>query len=112
MYSPLHPRHPPPQPVPVAPAAAPQIGIDSDGRPIYGWPQQAPVAPQQPIAARPWGMYLAGGCGAVFAVAVLGAVAIAFMIGLAVVAVCLALAAVALTICVVILRDVWRKSRT
>ncbi|MFJ4828448.1 hypothetical protein ACIP79_00680 [Streptomyces sp. NPDC088747] len=87
------------------------IGIDGNGRPIYAWPQPPAVAPQQPIVARPWGTYLAGGCGAVFAVAILGAVAIAFMIGLAVVAVCLALAAVALTICVVILRDVWRQSR-
>lgn len=88
-----------------------QVGIDRHGQPIYTWPQPPAVAPQQPIVARPWGMYFAGGCGAVFAVAVLGAVAIAFMIGLAVVAVCLALAAVALTICVVILRDVWSKSR-
>ncbi|MCX4912860.1 hypothetical protein [Streptomyces sp. NBC_00687] len=100
------PRRPPP----VAPPL-PQVAFDADGRPVYAWPQQPAVAPQQPIVARPWGMYVAGGCGAVFAVAVLGAVAIAFMIGLAVVAVCLALAAVALTICVVILRDVWRKSR-
>ncbi|SOE25667.1 hypothetical protein [Streptomyces sp. OK228] len=111
MYSPLQPRHPPPQPVPVAPAAPPQIGIDSDGRPIYGWPQQPAVAPQQPIVARPWGMYLAGGCAAVFALAFLGVIAFFLLIGLAIVAAVLALVAVALTICVVVLRDMWRQSR-
>ncbi|WP_125511236.1 hypothetical protein [Streptomyces sp. WAC 01529] len=62
----------------------------------------------QPIVARPWGAYLGGGCLAVIALAILGTVAVFLMLGLAAVAVCIGLAAVALTICVLVLRSMWR----
>lgn len=108
MHSPLQPwqqcHAPPPQ----------YLGTDGYGQPVYGTPP-APatggVAPLQPIVARPWGMYLAGGCLGVIALAVLGTVAVFLMLGLAAVAVCIALCAVALTICVLMLRSTFRQTQ-
>lgn len=96
-----------------APPQAPQyLGTDEYGAPVYGTPATPPAtggsAPLQPIVARPWGLYLAGGCLAVIALAILGTVAVFLMLGLATVAVSIALAAVALTICTLVLRSMWR----
>ncbi|MEU6674826.1 hypothetical protein [Streptomyces sp. NPDC046925] len=65
----------------------------------------------QPLVARPWGTYLAGGCLAVIALAVLGTVAVFVMLGLAAVAVSVALTAVAVTICTLVLRSIWRETQ-
>jgi hypothetical protein len=81
-----------------------QIGTDAYGRPVYGYPMAQPVAPQQPLVARPWGAYIALGL-------VGSIVATFFLIGLARAAMAVALSAVALTICVVVLRDVWRSAQ-
>lgn len=98
------------------PPQAPQyLGTDGHGQPVYGRPPSHPatggVAPLQPIVARPWGMYLAGGCLGVIALAIGGTVAVFLMLGLAAVAVCIALCAVALTICVLMLRSTFRQTQ-
>lgn len=93
----MHPRDPTPQ------HGLQQIGTDANGRPVYGYPLSQPVAPQQPLVAKPWGAYIALG----FAGSI---VAVLLLIGLAIAAMAVALCAVALTICVVVLRDVWRST--
>ena len=100
---------------------APLVGYDVTGQPIYGaWPAtgvpqgplSAPAAqPLQPIVARPWGAYVAGGCLALLALTVVVVLVMFVVFGLTILAAVLALTVVCLTICVVILRDVWRSSR-
>lgn len=94
-----------------------QIGYDLAGNPMYAAPVQfmpaPPVAqqatqPLQPIKAHPWGAYIAGGCLGVLALTAL-VVAIAFVVfGFAILAAVLALAMVALTICLLVLRGMFR----
>jgi len=85
---------------PIEGRALRQIGYDLAGNPMYAeplpYPQHPAPAPLQPIVARPWGAYIAGGC--------LGLVAFGFAILSAV----LGLVVVALTICVLVLRGMWR----
>ncbi|QES45206.1 hypothetical protein DEJ49_33240 [Streptomyces venezuelae] len=113
--------HPPLQPWLESRGTEPQahqyLGTDTYGRPVYGKPATPPatggvapaVAPLQPLVARPWGAYIAGGCLGVIALAVLGTVAVFVMLGLAAVALAVALSAVALTVCVLVLRSVWSR---
>lgn len=110
----MHPPLQPWQPRHGPPLQAPQyLGTDAAGQAVYGTPATAgvagAVAPLQPIKVHPWGAYLGGGCLAVIALAVLGLIAFFLMIGLAIVAAVLALVAVALTICVLVLRSMWRE---
>ncbi|MGC9540187.1 hypothetical protein [Streptomyces sp. UG1] len=63
--------------------------------------------PQPPITARPWGAYIGFGCLGLVAFAV--AVVVALVVfGFAILAAVLGLVAVALTICVLVLRSMWR----
>jgi hypothetical protein len=98
------------------PAYRQQIGYDLAGNPMYAAPVQygpAVVAqqattPLQPIVARPWGAYLAGGCLGLLALTVV-VVLVAFLVfGFAILAAVLGLVVVALTICVLVLRGMWR----
>lgn len=92
-----------------------QIGYDMAGNPMYAVPvvrdSLSPATasqPLQPIKAHPWGAYIAGGCVGVLALVVV-VVAIAFLVfGFAILAAVLALAVVSLTICVLVLRGLWR----
>ncbi|MFF1743250.1 hypothetical protein [Streptomyces mirabilis] len=93
-----------------------QIGYDLAGNPMYAAPVQygpAPVAqqatqPLQPIKAHPWGLYLGAGCFGLIALSVV-VVLIAFIVfGFAILAAVLGLVVVALTICVLVLRGMWR----
>jgi hypothetical protein len=96
---------------------APLVGYDVTGQPVYGaWPMtglpqgglSAPAAPLQPIKAHPWGAYLAGGCLGLLALTVV-VVLVAFLVfGFAILAAVLALVVVALTICLIVLRSMWR----
>lgn len=89
-----------------------QIGITESGGPIWATYSTGPATtPQQPIAAKPWGAYLGGGCLALIAVVVIAVILVALLFGLAIFAAVLALVAVALTICVLVLRDMWNTSR-
>lgn len=105
MHGPLHPRHPTAdhrqRAAHATPAASPPATPPATGG----------VAPLQPLVARPWGVYIAGGCLGVVALAVLGVIAFFLLIGMAVVAAVLALVAVVLTICVLVLRDMWRETK-
>ncbi|MFE6482413.1 hypothetical protein ACFVGN_05660 [Streptomyces sp. NPDC057757] len=89
-----------------------QIGYDLAGNPMYAAPVQyapAPAAqPLAPIVARPWGAYIAGGCLALVAFAIAAVVVALVVFGFAILSAVLALVAVALTICVVVLRSMWR----
>ncbi|WP_405924877.1 hypothetical protein [Streptomyces sp. NBC_00035] len=88
-----------------------QIGYDLAGNAMYAAPfVPAPVVqqPLQPIVARPWGAYLAGGCLALVALVVAGFVIVAILIGLSIALVVLAIGLVALVICVLVLRSMWR----
>lgn len=106
--------HPPPTTVQPVPTTTPlqQVAIDSDGRPIYAWPATPAPALQQPIVARPWGAYLAGGCVGVLALAAVAVIAFLLLMGLAIVAAVLAVVMVVLTICVIVLRSMWRDYQT
>lgn len=93
-----------------------QIGYDLAGQPMYEQPlpypqHPAPVPPLQPIVARPWGTYLAGGCLGLAALVVVAFVIVAILIGLSIALVVLAIGLVALVVCLLILRDVWRGYR-
>lgn len=106
MRYPLQPHRPPPVHYP-----APQqyLGTDPEGRPVYGTPATAPVAPLQPIRVHPWGAYIAGGCLAVMALIAVAVAVTAIMIGFSIALAVLALVAVALTICLLVLRSMWRE---
>ncbi|MFE2967872.1 hypothetical protein ACFXKC_30185 [Streptomyces sp. NPDC059340] len=91
-----------------------QIGYDLAGNPMYAAPPvqyvQQPVQqqPLQPIKAHPWGLYLGAGCFGLVALSVV-VVLIAFIVfGFAILAAVLGLVVVALTICVLVLRGMWR----
>lgn len=90
-----------------------QIGYDLAGNPMYSAPlaphQQAPpVQPLQPIKAHPWGVYIAGGCLGLLALVVVVVLVMFLVFGFAILAAVLALTIVALTICVLVLRGMWR----
>ena len=88
-----------------------QIGIDADGRPIYLQPQAPAPAPQGPLKAYPVGTWVAFGCLGLVALVVVLVLVLAVVFGFAILAAFLALLAVVITICVLVLRDVWRQSR-
>lgn len=90
-----------------------QIGYDLAGNPMYAAPAQyaqpaAPAAPLQPIKAHPWGAYIAGGCLGLVAFAIAATVVALVVFGFAILSAVLGLVAVALTICVLVLRGMWR----
>lgn len=98
------------------PAVRRQIGYDLAGQPMYAEPlpypqHQTPAQPLQPIVARPWGTYLAGGCLALVALVVVAFVLVAILISFSIALMVLAIGMVSLMICLLILRDVWRTSR-
>jgi hypothetical protein len=89
------------------------VGYDLNGRPVYdGWPAapqpSAPTVPLQPIVARPWGAYVAGGCLGVLALSLVVVLVMFVVFGLTILAAVLALVVVVLTICVLVLRGMWR----
>lgn len=89
-----------------------QIGYDLAGNPMYVAPiQYAPTSvgqPLQPIVARPWGAYVAGGCLGLLALTVVVVLVMFVVFGFAILAAVLGLVVVALTICVLVLRGMWR----
>lgn len=92
-----------------------QIGYDLAGNPMYEqplpYPQHQAPAPLQPIKAHPWGAYVAGGCLGLLALTVV-VVLVAFLVfGFAILAAVLGLVVVALTICVLVLRGMWRDTQ-
>ncbi|WP_263170657.1 hypothetical protein [Streptomyces sp. SCSIO ZS0520] len=96
------------------PAHRQQIGYDMAGNPMYALPEQpqtvpaAAAVPLAPLQARPWGAYLAGGCLGLLALTVV-VVAIGFVVfGLTILAAVLALCVICLTVCLLILRSVFR----
>ncbi|MGW0821812.1 hypothetical protein [Streptomyces sp. NPDC002845] len=96
------------------PAQRPQIGYDLAGNPMYAAPPvpasvgQHPTQPLQPLRVYPVGTYIAGGCLALVAFTI-AAVAVALVVfGFAILAAVLGLVAVALTICVLVLRGMYR----
>jgi hypothetical protein len=100
---------------------APLVGYDVTGRPVYGaWPvtglpqgglSAPPAQPLQPIVARPWGAYVAGGCFGLLALTLVVVLVMFVVFGFAILAAVLALVVVALTICVLVLRGMWTSSR-
>ncbi|CAM5530248.1 hypothetical protein SALBM135S_00865 [Streptomyces alboniger] len=96
-----------------------QIGYDLAGRPMYAPPVQtgqAPAAPEaprplQPIVARPWGSYLAGGCLGLAALVVVAFLIVAVLIGLSIALMVLAIGMVALVVCLLVLRSMWTDYR-
>jgi hypothetical protein len=93
-----------------------QIGYDLAGNPMYAPPiqyvpasvaQQAPQ-PLQPIKVHPWGAYIAGGCLGLVAFTIAAVVVALVVFGFAILSAVLGLVAVALTICVLVLRGMWR----
>lgn len=90
-----------------------QIGYDLAGNPMYAAPPvhyapAAPAQPQQPIKAHPWGAYIAGGCLGLIAFTIAAVVVALVVFGFAILSAVLGLVAVALTICVIVLRSMWR----
>ncbi|MGD6749153.1 hypothetical protein [Streptomyces sp. BH105] len=109
MHNPFEPRAPAQAPVPTT--LHQPVGITADGQYIYAT-QPAPPAPQQaPLVARPWVAYIAGGCLGIIALAILAVICMALLFGFAILAAVLALVAVVLTICVLVLRGMWRDYR-
>lgn len=101
---------------PPAEHAPVQIGYDMAGNPMYAEPVQyaphsVPAAPLQPIVARPWGAYIAGGCLGLLALTVVVVLIVFLVFGFAILAAVLGLVVVALTICVLVLRGMWRDYR-
>ncbi|MFJ4924056.1 hypothetical protein [Streptomyces sp. NPDC088736] len=98
---------------------APLVGYDVTGQPVYGaWPAAyqappapGPAAPLQPIVARPWGAYLAGGCVGLLALTLVVVLVMFLVFGFAILSAVLGLVAVALTICVLVLKSMWTQSR-
>lgn len=98
------------------PAVRRQIGYDMAGNPMYAEPlpyPQPPVqaAPLQPIKAHPWGAYVAGGCLGLLALTLVVVLVMFVVFGLTILAAVLGLVVVALTICVLVLRGMWRDSQ-
>ena len=87
----------------VAPVVLRQIGVGEDGNPLYAYADRTPVVQPAPIqAARPIGAYVAAGIG--------GAVALSFLaMAAALLAVAVAVGAVSVTICILVLRGMWRE---
>ena len=81
-----------------------EIGISADGKPLYSYVDRSPVIQASTLPTnKPIGMYVAAGIG--------GAVAIsALAMAAAVLAVAVSIGAVSVTICVIVLRSVWRES--
>ncbi|MFJ2259494.1 hypothetical protein ACIOKD_14330 [Streptomyces sp. NPDC087844] len=73
--------------------------------------QQPAPAAQQSIKAHPWGTYLAGGCLGLLALTVVVVLVMFVVFGLTILAAVLALTVVCLTVCLLVLRDMWRTSR-
>lgn len=81
-----------------------EIGISSDGKPLYAYVDRSPVAQPVPLQqTKPIGLYVAAGIGGAVAVSALAMAA-------AVLAIAVSVGAVSVTICVVILRSIWRES--
>lgn len=80
-----------------------QIGVGEDGSPLYAYADRTPVVQPQPLpVARPVGAYVAAGIG--------GAVALTFLaMAAALLAVAVAVGAVSVTICILVLRGMWRE---
>lgn len=101
------------------PVTRQQIGYDLAGNPVYAslvqYGQatvgQQPVVPLQPIKAHPWGAYIGLGCLGLVALVVVLLLVLAVVFGFAILAAVLGLVAVALTICVLVLRSMWRDYR-
>ena len=97
---------------PIEGRALRQIGYDLAGNPMYAeplpYPQHPAPAPLQPIVARPWGAYIAGGCLGLVAFAIAATVVALVVFGFAILSAVLGLVVVALTICVLVLRGMWR----
>ncbi|MFI6874936.1 hypothetical protein ACIBL6_16015 [Streptomyces sp. NPDC050400] len=108
MHNPLEPRRPD---AAIPPPVQRPVGITADGQYIYPLPPAAPIPQQGPLVARPWGAYIAGGCLGIVALALLAAIVLALVFGFALLMLVLALAAVALTICLLVLRNMWRDSQ-
>ncbi|MVO87910.1 hypothetical protein GPA10_24915 [Streptomyces sp. p1417] len=71
--------------------------------------QQDPApAAQQPIKAHPWGTYAAAGCFGLLALVLVVVLVMFVVFGLTILAAVLGLVVVALTICVLVLRGMWR----
>ncbi|WP_125513764.1 hypothetical protein [Streptomyces sp. WAC 01529] len=93
-----------------------QIGYDLAGNPMYAAPAQhgpAPVVQQttQPLPdlkAHPWGAYAAAGCFGLLALIVIVVLVMFVVFGFAILAAVLGLVVVCLTICVLVLRGMWR----
>jgi hypothetical protein len=93
-----------------------QIGYDLAGNPMYAPPVQygpTPVAqqatqPLQPIKVHNWGAYIGLGCLGLLALTLVVVLVMFVVFGLTILAAVLALVAVVLTICVLVLRDMWR----
>ena len=83
-----------------------QIGVGEDGSPLYAYADRTPIVPPPPIQpARPIGAYVAAGIG--------GAVALSFLaMAAALLAVAVAVGAVSVTICILVLRGMWREMQT
>ncbi|MGW6008652.1 hypothetical protein [Streptomyces sp. NPDC055210] len=70
--------------------------------------QVAASAVQQPIKAHPWGSYAAAGCFGLLVLTLVVVLVMFVVFGLTILAAVLALVVVALTICVLVLRGMWR----
>ncbi|MFF4963244.1 hypothetical protein ACFY2Z_40990 [Streptomyces sp. NPDC001222] len=90
----------------VAPVVLRQIGIGEDGSPLYAYADRTPVVQPAPVpASRPIGAYVAAGIG--------GAVALSFLaMAAALLAVAVAVGAVSVTICILVLRGMWREMQS
>lgn len=107
---PTPPSNPQPRPYDVARYAEPvQLGVDADGRPVYGWPREQPPTVVHhhhaaPARRAPQPGEVLGWLG------VAGAVA-AVLLAVAVSAVAVALASLAITILALVLRGLWKDIR-
>lgn len=90
-----------------------EIGIGADGSPLYAYRDTAPAPVQPaPLVQRPWAAYAGAGCFALAALLIVAFVAVVLVLGLALGLVVLAVAVTALTICLLVLRSMWRDLRT
>lgn len=107
MHNPLQPRQPPAVQAPQAPVQP--VGVTADGQYIYPFPQATPPPQQPALVARPWGMYLGGGCLGVIALSVVAVVIVAIIIGLSIFLMVLAISMVVLLCCLLVMRGMWRQ---